>query len=229
MEAFEGASHSSLNLAGVAPTADAAHSGTFIVFEGSDASGKSTQLRLLADRLAGLGIHAVITREPGGTAVGSRIRSLVLDHSDEGAVLAPRAEALLMAADRAQHAATVLRPALSAGRVVLCDRYIGSSIVYQGIGRGLGAAEVEQISRWATEDLLPTRTIVLRVPLDVVIERLRALGTPDRLESLGPEFQARIADGYTALLSRPDTRGVVGTGTPDEVAERVWSVLEDLF
>lgn len=220
---------SGLHLTESASVADAVRPGIFIVFEGLDASGKSTQLRLLAERLGSVGIEVIITREPGGTAVGRRIRSLVLDHSDEGAVLSARAEALLMAADRAQHAATVLRPALDAGRVVLCDRYIGSSIVYQGIGRGLGATDVEQISLWATQHLVPTRTIVLHVPLDVVTERLRALGTPDRLESLGSDFQARIADGYNALLSRPATAGVLGLGTPDEVAARVWSVVEDLF
>ena len=203
--------------------------GVFIVFEGSDASGKSTQVRLLASRLEGLGITPLVTREPGGTSVGARIRSLVLDHSDEGAVLSARAEALLMAADRAQHASTVLRPALDAGRVVLCDRYIGSSIVYQGIGRGLGASDVEQISLWATEHLVPARTVVIQVPLATVTERLGTLGTPDRLESLGPCFLELVTEGYSSLLTRPDTVGVLGTGSPEEVAARVWSSVEDLF
>jgi dTMP kinase len=201
--------------------------GRFLAFEGADASGKSTQIRLLADRLRDAGVDVLVSREPGGTAVGARIRSLVLDHSDEGAVLSPRAEALLMAADRAQHVAEVIRPALEAGRTVLCDRYLGSSIAYQGVGRGLGAEPIERLSLWATEDLVPTLTIVIRVPVEVSLERLAAQGSPDRLESLGPAFVGRVSEGYEQLLSRPATVGVWGIGTPGEVAERVWSALVD--
>ncbi len=201
--------------------------GRFLAFEGPDASGKSTQLALLAARLRADGVDVVVSREPGGTAVGARIRSLVLDHSDEGAVLAPRAEALLMAADRAQHVAEVIRPALEAGRTVLCDRYLGSSIAYQGVGRGLGADPIERLSLWATEDLVPTLTIVIRVPVEVSLARLAAQGSPDRLESLGAEFIRRVHAGYEQLLTRPATVGVSGIGRPEEVAERVWSVLVD--
>ena len=211
------------------PTTGSDRPGIFVAFEGSDASGKSTQIRLLAQRLAERGITAFVTREPGDTAVGARIRSLVLDHSDEGAVLSSRAEALLMAADRAQHVAEVIRPALIDGRVVLCDRYIGSSIVYQGVGRGLGAADVEKLSLWATEHLQPTLTIVITVPVAVVVERLGSLGSPDRLESLGPEFLARVTAGYNDLVLRPNTVGVSGVGSRTEVAERVWVAVEGLF
>ena len=199
--------------------------GRFLAFEGADASGKSTQIRLLADRLRAAGVDVLVSREPGGTAVGARIRSLVLDHSDEGAVLSPRAEALLMAADRAQHVAEVIRPALQAGRTVLCDRYLGSSIAYQGVGRSLGAEPIERLSLWATEDLVPTLTIVIRIPVEVSLERLAAQGSPDRLESLGPAFVGRVSEGYEQLLSRPATVGVWGIGTPAVVAERVWSAL----
>ncbi len=199
--------------------------GRFLAFEGADASGKSTQIGLLADRLSAAGVDVLVSREPGGTAVGARIRSLVLDHSDEGAVLSPRAEALLMAADRAQHVAEVIRPALQAGRTVLCDRYLGSSIAYQGVGRSLGAEPIERLSLWATEDLVPTLTIVIRIPVEVSLERLAAQGSPDRLESLGPAFVGRVSEGYEQLLSRPATVGVWGIGTPAEVAERVWSAL----
>ena len=214
---------------GAPPSTRAAWPGIFIAFEGSDASGKSTQIGLLAERLAERGIPALVTREPGDTAVGARIRSLVLDHSDEGAVLSLRAEALLMAADRAQHVAEVIRPALIDGRVVLCDRYIGSSIVYQGVGRGLGAADVEQLSLWATEHLLPTLTVVITVPVALVVERLGSLGSPDRLESLGPEFLGRVTAGYNELVARPHTVGVSGIGSPSEVAERVWAAVGGLF
>jgi dTMP kinase len=199
--------------------------GVFIAFEGADASGKSTQIGLLAERLRGLGHEIVVTREPGGTAVGKRIRALVLDHSDEGAVLSPRAEALLMAADRAQHVAEVIRPALAAGRVVLADRYLGSSIAYQGIGRGLGADAIERLSLWATEDLLPTITVVIKVPVEVSLARLNALGSPDRLESIGPDFVRRVSAAYDELATRPATVAVSGLGTPDEVAQRVWSAV----
>ena len=197
----------------------------FIAFEGGDASGKSTQIQLLAERLRTAGVDVLVSREPGGTAVGKRIRSMVLDHSDEGAVLAPRAEALLMAADRAQHVAEVIRPALTAGRTVLCDRYFGSSIVYQGVGRGLGVEPIEWLSMWATEDLVPTLTVVLCVPVETSLERIAAQGAPDRLESLGADFIRRVSEGYEDLLTRPATVGVSGIGLPSDVAARVWAEL----
>jgi dTMP kinase len=203
--------------------------GVFIAFEGADASGKSTQIGLLADRLRSLGHQVVATREPGGTAVGKRIRALVLDHSDEGAVLSPRAEALLMAADRAQHVAEVVRPALAQGSVVLADRYLGSSIAYQGVGRGLGVAPIEQLSMWATEDLVPTLTVVIKVPVEVSLDRLTAIGSPDRLESIGPEFVRRVSAAYDDLAGRPATVAVSGVGTPDEVAARIWPAVQEVI
>ncbi len=196
--------------------------GAFIAFEGPDASGKSTQIGLLAERLRGLGHQVVVTREPGGTAVGKRIRALVLDHSDEGAVMSPRAEALLMAADRAQDVAEVIRPALRVGSVVLCDRYLGSSIAYQGVGRGLGAEPIERLSLWATEDLVPTLTVVIQVPVEVSLSRLSAIGAPDRLESIGPDFVRRVSAAYDDLATRAATMAVSGTGTREEVAARIW-------
>ena len=199
--------------------------GVFIAFEGADASGKSTQIALLAERLQSVGHRVVVSREPGGTAVGRRIRALVLDHSDEGAALSPRAEALLMAADRAQHVAEVIRPALAAGSIVLCDRYIGSSVAYQGVGRSLGASPVERLSWWATEDLVPTLTVVILVPAEVSLSRLSAQGTPDRLESIGPDFVRRVSAAYDELATRPAAAAVPGTGTPDQVAALVWAAV----
>ena len=199
--------------------------GVFIAFEGADASGKSTQIALLAERLRGLGHTVVVSREPGGTGVGTRIRALVLDHSEEGAVLSWRAEALLMAADRAQHVAEVIRPALAVGAIVLCDRYIGSSVAYQGVGRGLGADVVERLSWWATEDLVPTLTVVIQVPAEVSLSRLSSQGRPDRFESIGPDFVRSVSAAYDELATRPATAAVLGTATPQEVAALVWAAV----
>lgn len=192
--------------------------GLFLAFEGCDASGKSTQARLLAER-----VDALLTREPGDTPTGARIRSLLLDHSPDTVALDHRAEALLMAADRAQHVAEVIRPALAAGRIVITDRYTASSMAYQGFGRQLPVDEIRRVSAWATQDLWPDCTILLRVPLEMVLERLAAAGAPDRLESAGTEFLARVIDGFDQLAATEPTRWKVvdGVGTVDEVAARV--------
>ena len=190
----------------------------FIVFEGSDACGKTTQASLLAAR-----IRARLTKEPGGTRAGARIRSLLLDHSPEGASLSSRAEALLMAADRAQHVSEVIEPTLRAGQHVVCDRYIGSSIAYQAGGRGLPADQIRYISEWATTGLWPDVVVLLRVPLDVVIARLSAAGVPDRLESEGADFLRRVMDSFDAQAAADPERWRVidGMGTIEEVQARV--------
>ncbi len=192
--------------------------GLFLAFEGCDASGKSTQARLLAER-----VDALLTREPGDTPTGARIRSLLLDHSPDTVALDHRAEALLMVADRAQHVAEVIRPALSDGRIVITDRYTASSMAYQGYGRQLPVDEIRRVSAWATQDLWPDCTILLRVPLEIVLARLSAEGAPDRLESAGADFLARVIDGFDELAATEPTRWKVvdGVGTVDEVAARV--------
>ena len=189
----------------------------FIALEGCDASGKTTQAGLLADRMG-----ALVTREPGDTPIGRRIRSLVLDHAPAGAALDVRTEALLMAADRAQHVVEVIRPALSAGLHVITDRYIGSSLAYQGYGRGLSVAEVRRLSEWATGGLWPDVIVLLRVPLELVMTRI-ADGIPDRLESEGAGFLSRVIAGFDALADADPARWRVvdGTGTVEEVAARV--------
>ncbi len=196
----------------------------FIAFEGCDASGKSTQARILADR-----IGALLTREPGGTAGGRRIRSLLLDHSPEGRNLDVRAEALLMAADRAQHVAEVLRPGLAAGLTIITDRYIGSSLAYQGYGRGLAVAEVRRISEWASGGLWPDVIVLLRVPLETAMTRLIEERTPDRLENEGAGFLIRVIAGFDAVAAADPQRWRVvdGVGSVDAVAERVWKAVED--
>ena len=191
-----------------------------IAFEGGEATGKSTQAARLAERL-----DAVLTREPGGTAIGSRIRALVLDPANRE--LADRAEALLMAADRAQHVAEVIRPALDAGRTVVTDRFAGSSLAYQSYGRGLPLAEVEHLSRWATDGVWPDLVVLLDVPEAVAEARL---GTErDRMEEVGDGFHQRVVAGFRALAAADPERWTVvdGTGSVDEVAKRVWATVAD--
>lgn len=186
----------------------------FIVLEGGDGSGKSTQARLLAEHLG-----ARLTREPGGTALGEKVRSLVLDVAT--GALDERAEALLLAAARAQHVAEIIRPALAAGEIVVCDRYVGSSIAYQGYGRGLAPDELRRLNDWATGALVPDLVVYLEVPGALAAERL---GTQrDRFERVGDGFHRRVAEGYRALAAaQPMTWAVVdGTGSVEQVAARV--------
>lgn len=189
-----------------------------IAFEGGEGTGKSTQAALMAERL-----DAVFTREPGGTAIGSRIRGLVLDPANQE--LADRAEALLMAADRAQHVAELIRPALDAGRIVVTDRFAGSSLAYQSYGRGLPLDEVEQLSRWATDGVWPDLVVLLDVPEEVSEARLGV--ERDRMEEVGDGFHQRVVAGFRALAAADPDRWVVvdGTGTVDEVADRVWAAI----
>lgn len=197
-----------------------------IAFEGGEATGKSTQARLLAERLDH---RAVLTREPGATAVGAAIRSVVLDADPGPAGLDPRAEALLLAADRAQHVAEVVRPALENGQVVVTDRFVGSSLAYQAHGRGLPADDVVALSRFATGGLEADVVILLVVPAEVRAARLEARGSAaDRLEREGGDFHARVEAGYLALAAADPQRWVVvdGDGDVDAVSSRVWSAVE---
>jgi dTMP kinase len=194
--------------------------GRFVVFEGGEGSGKSTQARLLAERWG-----AVLTFEPGGTDVGARLREILL--SPETGDLDDRAEALLMAADRAHHVATKIRPALLRGRDVVSDRYVGSSLAYQGHGRGLGIEAVRAINAFGTDGLTPDLVVLLVVPEAVAAERMAAAGAPDRLEAAGAEFHRKVAEGYAMLAAHDPDRwaAVDGTGTPDEVEARVLAVV----
>ena len=194
----------------------------FIVLEGGDASGKSTQARRLADRLRSRGRDVVETFEPGATQAGSAIRALVLDGDGP---LDPTTEALLLAADRAQEVADVIRPALARGADVVSDRFVPSSLAYQGVGRGLGLDEVEKLNRWATGGLQPDLVIVLDVA-DAVAASRRA-GPRDRLERAGAEFHAAVRDAYRTLGA--DRGWVVLDGTDDAeiVSERVWAVVRE--
>ncbi|HSH22713.1 MAG TPA: dTMP kinase [Acidimicrobiales bacterium] len=192
--------------------------GSLVVLEGGEACGKSTQAARLAQRLG-----AVLTREPGGTAMGERIRALVLDHAAAG--LVPRAEALLMAAARAQHVAEVVAPALAAGRHVVSDRFTGSSLGYQGYGRGLSVDELRVLSHFATDGV--EADVVVLLQLDPAIAAARRARRLDRLEAAGAGFHRRVAEGFAALAAADPHRwvSVDGGGDEDEVAERVWSTV----
>jgi dTMP kinase len=195
--------------------------GRFIVFEGGEGSGKSTQAAILASRLG-----AVLTREPGGTATGERLRALVLDLSAQR--LADRTEVLLMLAARAQHVAEVIEPALSSGRDVVCDRFSGSTISYQGYGRGLDPKELADLSRWASAGVEPDTVILLDVAFQLAESRLAERGSSDRMEAEGVEFFSRVREGYEAqALADPRWRVVDGSGSIDEVAARVWKAVHD--
>ncbi|MBA2279908.1 MAG: dTMP kinase, partial [Acidimicrobiia bacterium] len=180
----------------------------FIAFEGGEGTGKSTQARLLATRL---GPHCVLTHEPGATVIGAAIRGIVLGTGTVG--LDPRAEALLMAADRAQHVAEVVGPALAAGHPVVSDRFTGSSLAYQGHGRRLGVPEVAALSAFATDGLRPDLVVLLTVPPGVRDERMRARGrAADRLEAEAAAFHAAVEAGFVALAAADPDRWVVLDG-----------------
>ena len=179
----------------------------FVTFEGGDGVGKSTQVRLLTTWLRERGETVVSTREPGGTAVGIEVRELVLHHRGD---IAPRAEALLYAADRAHHIATLVRPALERGEVVIQDRYVDSSVAYQGAGRVLDPAEIRSLSMWATENLVPDVTILLDLDEAVARERLTsAVKVFDRLENEKSEFHERVRAGFLALAAAEPERFLV--------------------
>ncbi|MCH6230060.1 dTMP kinase [Microbacterium sp. CFH 31415] len=185
----------------------AGHPGLFITFEGGDGAGKTTQASLLEKWLTDAGHAVVRTREPGGTEVGTLIRDIVLHHRGE---VAPRAEALLYAADRAHHVETVVRPALERGDVVIQDRYLDSSIAYQGAGRVLGRDEVRDLSLWATAGLLPDLTVLLDLDPMVARQRLDADDKPfDRLEAERETFHVRVREEFLALAAAEPGRFLV--------------------
>jgi len=195
----------------------------FIAFEGPEGAGKSTQIARLARRLTDAGRDVVVTREPGGTPAGDRIRDVVLDPNLE---IAPLAEFLLYAAARAQHVDERIRPALERGATVLCDRFAASSVAYQGYGRGLDPAWVRELNRNATGGLTPDATVLLDVPSDVGMERIAARGATDRLERADLPFHRRVRDGFLAEASVHGDWIVVNAARAEsDVSDAVWSAL----
>jgi len=186
-------------------------SGWFVAFEGGEGAGKSTQVRRLAEWLTAQGREVVVTHEPGDTPLGASLRRLLLDH--EAGPLAPRTEALLFAADRAQHVADVVRPALTRGAVVITDRYVDSSLAYQGAGRSLDVADVAELSVWATDGLVPDLTIVLDLPPTVGLARVP--GIADQMEAEPLAFHERVRAGFLALAAAEPHRYLVVDATAD--------------
>lgn len=201
--------------------------GRFIVFEGGEGAGKSTQARLLAAALTAHGIEVVLTREPGGTPGAEAIRGLLL--STQGADWGPRAEALLFAAARADHVERLIRPALERGAWVICDRFIDSSRAYQGGGNGLSDAEVMALHAIGSEGLLPDCTILLELPAQEAAARcaLRDQGVSDRIGGREAAYHARVAEAFGRFAQAEPARfaRISALGTPDQVATRILAVL----
>lgn len=197
--------------------------GYFISFEGIDRSGKSTQASVLAERL---GDRALLVREPGGTLLSERVRGIL---KDPDIPMSPRAEALLFAAARADLVASVIRPALDDGRVVIADRYIDSSLAYQGVARGLGSEEIETLNRWAADSLMPHLTVLIEVDAEVAVSR--GAEENDRFENEGVSFQRKVAEAYAALAEASPDRiaRIDGARGPDEVARDVSALIADRF
>jgi dTMP kinase len=195
----------------------------FLTFEGMEGCGKSTQAQRLC---AGLSRETLLTCEPGGTPLGEAIRELLLEPSRGR--MSPVSEALLYLADRAQHVAEVIRPALEAGRTVISDRYVDSTLAYQGYGRGLPMDLLRAVAELATGGLTPDLTVFLDVPVVLGLERVGKRGRHDRLESERLEFHERVRRGYLELIEREPRRWALvnGEGSEDEVAKRVQEAVE---
>lgn len=202
--------------------------GLFITFEGGDGSGKSTQVKFLVDWLQSTGRTVVHTNEPGGTELGTELREIVLHRRGD---IAPRAEALLYAADRAHHIATKVRPALERGEVVVQDRYLDSSVAYQGAGRVLDADEIRNLSMWATEGLIPHLTILLDLDETAGAGRLQSRTKYDRLEAEKVDFHARVRAGFLTLAEAEPDRFLVldATASMQSITDAIRARVEPLL
>ncbi len=198
--------------------------GIFITFEGTEGAGKSTQIALLADRLRAAGKTVRLVREPGGTDFGEAVRD-ILKHAPYGDRLSDESELLLFAASRAQLVKEIIRPALDAGDIVLCDRFTDSTLVYQGCGRGLPGAFIEQLNDFATGRLLPAFTVLLDLPASDGLDRARnRAGKADRMEAMETAFYDRVCAGYRKLAAElPERFFVVNARlSPEEIGGKIW-------
>lgn len=208
------------------------HPGLLISFEGSEGSGKSTQIERLAGRLRNEGHDVVMTREPGGTEIGEEIRHL-LKHAVAGRGMCPETELLLFAAARAQLVREVILPAAQEGKIILCDRFLDSTTVYQGVARQLSDQPVDVINRFAVGSLMPDLTIVLDIPAEVGLARVqeRSSGAPDRMEEENVEFYRKVRKGYLLLVKSLPERFTVFDGTLDRnlLEDEIWEVVRERF
>lgn len=206
--------------------------GTLISFEGAEGSGKSTQIARLVQRLTRAGRPVLSVREPGGTAIGEQVRNIIV-HNSAGDEMCAETELLLFAAARAQLVREVIAPALLTGQVVLSDRFLDSSTVYQGIGRRLGTDPVALINRFAVGDVMPALTLILDVPPKVSLARIRqrASDVPDRMERENIDFYKIIREGYLLLAETMPDRVLVVDGTKDEaaIARKIWSAVTKIL
>lgn len=203
--------------------------GKMISFEGSEGSGKSTQITRLAAHLQKMGREVISVREPGGTEIGEQIRNIIV-HNSRGDEMCPETELLLFAAARAQLVREIIAPALVAGKIVLSDRFLDSSTVYQGIGRNLAPDPVQQINRFAVGNVMPDLTLVIDVPTEVSLARIRqrASDIPDRMERENIDFYHKVREGYLLLAKgMPERLAVIdGDTTEDAIEKKIWSVVK---
>ena len=201
----------------------------FITFEGVEGCGKTTQARLLAERIEARGCRTLVTREPGGAAISEQVRAVVLDHRNDG--MDPMAEALLYVAARAQFVAEIVRPALAAGAVVICDRFADSTLAYQGYGRGLDLGTLRTLNGIATGGLMPDVTFLLDLPVAQGLARRQRGGDWNRMDNAGRAFHERVYNGYHALVEAEPARWRVvdARGAVPEVAAGVWCAASPLF
>lgn len=200
--------------------------GIMIVLEGNDGAGKTTLARGLEKRLQEAGFSVLMTREPGGSPIAEKIRSLLLD--PENTAIDPKTEALLYAASRRQHLTETIEPALEQGKVVLCDRFLDSSLAYQGEGRGLGMEQVEAVNDFGLEGFRPDLTLFVSVSEETGRKRVQSRGQPDRLDQEAKAFHARVRRGFEKLMQEKDRPGIIinGEGTPEQVLEEAWDRLQ---
>lgn len=200
--------------------------GKFITFEGCEGSGKSTQIRLLSEKLLQAGVDFIVTREPGGSDVAEQIRKIILDGKNTS--MCDECEALLYAAARIQHLKEIVAPALEAGKLVICDRYVDSSLAYQGAARGLGDEYIEEINSAALSAFPPDLTVFLNIPPDRAFERKHGADRGDRMEQLGLDFHKKVYGGYLALLEKyPRICAVDCSGTKFETSEKIFALLKE--
>lgn len=203
--------------------------GLFITIEGPDGAGKSTQIPFIKRFLEGRGYEVLLTREPGGTVIGEKIRDLLLDKTHQE--MSHVTESLLYAASRAQHVLELIVPALKGGKIVVCDRFVDSSIAYQGKGRGLGLRSIVDINDFATCGLKPDLTILLEMDPEIGLKRVRATKEPDRLEQEKLDFHRRVYEGYMELVNMyPERIKIIKANRPiEEVSSKIESKLKVLL